>query len=112
MKFAYALIAAIAYADGHEGTEETAVDTGVDAGAGTDAGAGAEDTGVVDTWTSAVTWEPETGATWEKASNWSKKYSEGEATVTGIPTTLTAGPDATGENQLTIDMEGSWAITW
>ena len=108
MKFAYALIAAIAYADGHEGTEETAVDTGADAGAD----AGAEDTGAVDTWTSAVTWDPETGADWEKASNWSKKFTEGEATVTGIPTTLTAGPDATGENQLTIDMEGSWAITW
>ena len=108
MKFAYALIAAIAYADGHEGTEETAVDTGADAGAD----AGAEDTGAVDTWTSAVTWDPETAATWEKASSWSKKFTEGEATVTGIPTTLTAGPDATGENQLTIDMEGSWAITW
>ena len=94
MKFAYALIAAIAYADGTEGTEETAVDTVVDAGAD----AGTDDTGVVDTWTSAVTWDPETGADWEKASNWSKKFTEGEATVTGIPTTLTAGPDATGEN--------------
>ena len=107
MKFAYALIAAIAYADGHEGTEVTGVDTGAEEG--TEAG----DLAVaVDTWTSAVTWDPETGADWEKASNWSKKFSEGEATVTGIPTTLTAGPDATGENQLTIDMEGSWAITW
>lgn len=104
MKFAYALIAAVAFAQDDAPAPDAQPQEQPQA---------PPQEQVVDSWTSDVVWEADTGVTdWEKASNWAKKFTEADQTVAGIPTTLTAAPDADGVVSLTVDMEGSWPIAW
>ena len=106
MRFTFSLLAAVAFA------QDTTLVEGD--------GVPAEDTqeqpqadAAVDTWTSTLVWEEGTGVIdWEKDKNWNKKFSDGDQAIVGVPTTLTAGPDAEGNDQMTVVMEGGWPIEW
>jgi len=99
MKLIYAFLAAVAFADDHMGDD-------------TDAAAADAEPEVIDSWTSTLVWEEGTGADWEKHKNWGKKFDSMDAKMLGLPTTLTAEPDADGVLSMTVMTEGYWPIEW
>lgn len=114
-RFAFALLAAIAFAqDGDETvTDETVTDETT-----TDEVVEEE---VIVSWTGDVAWDADLVAAGETGvmdmtgdADWSKKFKAGtaDAAAVGLPTNVLAEPNADGVNWIWVTSAGTWSVKW